>query len=274
MLPAGSFAGQTVLVTGGGTGIGKSIGLEFARLGANVAVVSRKREHVDRGVTAITALGVRAAGALADVRDPQQIASAFDTLESTLGPITILINNAGGNFPVPAERLSDRGWRSIVQIVLDGTFFCSRELARRRIADGRGGAIVNISATYAQNGGPGTAHSAAAKAGVNNLTQSLAVEWARDGIRVNGIAPGVNLHEDLPAVMTATQAPHPGNTIPLGRTGELREIGWAATYLCSPFAAFISGHTLVIDGASCLRRGLHWPEFVTVREQCSPPHAT
>ena len=267
MLPAGTFAGKTVIVTGGGTGLGKGIALEFARLGARVAIMSRAQEHIDEGVAAVEALGARAFGVSADVRVPEQIAAAFDAIERELGPITSLVNNAAGNFPVPAEKLSPNGWRSVVQIVLDGTYFCSRELAIRRIADRTSASIVNITATYAWTGGPGTAHSAAAKAGVTNLTQSLAVEWAPDDIRVNGIAPGLFLHEDQRASLTARLSKNPAGTVPAGRTGEVRELGWAATYLCSPFASYISGHILVVDGANWLRRSLHMPQFTSIRDQ-------
>src|SRR5690606_28861633 len=117
------------------------------------------------------------------------VARGFDEIEATFGGVDILVNNAAGNFPVAARTLSPNGWRAVTGIVLDGTYFCSSEFARRRIAIGAEGSIVNIAATYAWTGGPGTAASAAAKAGVVNLTQSLSVEWAPNGIRVNAIAP-------------------------------------------------------------------------------------
>jgi NAD(P)-dependent dehydrogenase (short-subunit alcohol dehydrogenase family) len=265
-LPPDTFAGQTVIVTGGGTGLGKAIAVEFARAGASVGVVSRSPEHLEKGVKAVEAVGGRAAAAPADIRDPEQIATAFTTIEGQLGPVSILVNNAAGNFPAPAEKISPRGWRAVTQIVLDGTFFCSREFALRRIAAGAGGAILNIVATYAWTGGPATAHSAAAKAGVVNLTQSLAVEWAPDNIRVNGIAPGRFLHDDLPAYVTVGENANPGRCVPAQRTGEVQELGWAATYLCSPFASYITGHTLVVDGGNWLRRSPYMPEFTPIRE--------
>ena len=153
------------------------------------------------------------------------------------------------------------------QITLDGPFFCSTEFARRRLAAGLPGAILCIGATYAWTGGPGASPSAAAKAGVANLVQSLSVEWAPDGIRINGLMPGVFPHEDQPAVLKNlpgrdTQA----QRIPALRVGELHELAWAATFLCSPFASYITGHNLVIDGANWLRRGLRFPEFEPVRD--------
>ena len=270
MLPEDTFANEVVVVTGGGTGIGRAICEEFARVGAKVAIASRKQEHRDRGVAAVEAVGGQAVGVAVDVRDPDAVASAFDQVEDTLGPVDHLINNAAGNFPVPAESMSPGAWRSVNQIVLDGTFFASTEFARRRLALGEPGSIVNIGATYSWTGGPGHAHSAAAKAGVWNLTMSLAVEWAPDGIRVNGLVPGVFPHGDHPAALKAvrkdTREEGKASRIPAGRVGRLRELGWATTYLCSPFAAYLSGHWLVLDGANWLRRNVVMPEFTAVRD--------
>ncbi|MGI9592073.1 MAG: SDR family NAD(P)-dependent oxidoreductase, partial [Myxococcota bacterium] len=195
-LPKGSFDGQAVIVTGGGTGLGKAIAAEFARLGAAVAILSRKEEHRAAGVAAVEALGARAVAEACDIRQPDQIAAAFEAVEQALGLPGTLINNAAGNFPVPAEDMSPNAWRAVTDIVLNGTFFCSREFGRRHIAAGTPGSILNIGASYAGTGGPGFAHSAAAKAGVKNMTESLAVEWAPYGIRINGLVPGLFPHED------------------------------------------------------------------------------
>ena len=270
MLPPDTYAGDVVFITGGGTGLGKAMAVEFARLGASVAIASRRAEHQASGVEAVLAAGGKAAAVTVDVRDPESVTAAFDAAESELGPVTVLINNAAGNFPVPAEDLSPKGWRAVTDIVLDGTFFCSREFGQRRIAAGGGGSILNIGATYSWTGGPSTAHSAAAKAGVTNLTMSLAVEWAPHGIRVNCLAPGLFPHPDSPAAMDAVRDggyEAEAARIPAGRVGRTHELGWAATYLCSPFAAYLTGHTLVLDGANWLRRGLRMPEFVPVRQQ-------
>ena len=268
MLPPGTFAETVVVVTGGGTGLGRAIGVEFGRLGATVAVASRKPEHRDAGIRAVRDAGGQAVGVECDVRDPESVTRTFDAVERDAGIPGVLVNNAAGNFPVLAEEMSANAWRAVTQIVLDGTFFCSTEFTRRAIAAGTGGAILNIGATYSWTGGPGTSHSAAAKAAVWNLTMSLAVEWAPHGIRVNGLAPGRFPHEDLPAALKGDGTRlYEAGTIPAGRVGELHELGWAATYLCSPFAAYLTGHTLVLDGANWLRRGLRMPEFMPVAEQ-------
>ena len=195
-LPPGSFEGHVALVTGGGTGLGKAMALEFGRLGAAVAVMSRKQEHLEAGVHALEKLGARAIAVQADIRQPDQIAAGFDRIESELGLPDTLVNNAAGNFPVPAEDMSPNAWRTVVDIVLNGTFHCAREFARRHIAVGAPGSVINIGASYAWTGGPGFAHSAAAKAGVKNMTETLAVEWAPYGIRVNCLVPGLMPHED------------------------------------------------------------------------------
>jgi len=270
-LPKGTFDGTSVVVTGGGTGLGKAIAVEFARLGAAVAILSRSAEHRAAGVAAVGDVGARAADVECDIRSPESVAEAFDAVGSELGLPDVLVNNAAGNFPVPAEDLSPNGWRAVVEIVLGGTFLCSREFGRRHIAAGTPGNIINIGASYAWTGGPGFAHSSAAKAGVKNLTETLAVEWAPYGIRVNGLVPGLFPHEDE----TADIGGVPGRgdetrekaSCPAGRTGRRRELGWAATYLASPFAAYVTGHTLVVDGANWQRRAMLQPEFVPIREQ-------
>jgi NAD(P)-dependent dehydrogenase (short-subunit alcohol dehydrogenase family) len=162
-------------------------------------------------------------------------------------------------------------FRSVTNIVMDGTFFCSQELHRRIVAKGlAGGAIVNILATQSFTGGPGMAHNAAAKAAVGNLTKSLAVEWAPDGVRVNALAPGLFPHEDMRDDLKALRPE--GESVdaqrsPAGRLGRLHELGWAVAWLCSPYAAFVTGHTLVVDGANWLRRDFVMPEFTPVGEQ-------
>jgi NAD(P)-dependent dehydrogenase (short-subunit alcohol dehydrogenase family) len=268
MLPPDTFAGRIALVTGGGTGLGKAIAVEFARAGAAVAIASRSAEHREAGVAAVEAAGAKALGVEVDVREPESVAAAFDTVEAALGPVSILVNNAAANFPVAAADLSPNGWRAVERIVLDGTFFCSQELHRRVAARGGDGVIVNIATTAALTGGPGMAHSAAAKAGVVSLTKTLAVEWAPDGVRVNAIAPGLFPHDDLPdAIKAARDESLDASRQPAGRVGQPHELGWAATWLCSPYAAFVTGHVLVVDGGNWLRRDFAMPPVTPIRDQ-------
>jgi len=268
-LPLHTYDDQVVLVTGGGTGLGKAIAVEFGRLGARVAVVSRSDEHRAAGIAALEAVGAKAIGIACDIREPEQVAAAFDAVTSQLGLPDVLVNNAAGNFPVPAEDMSPNAWRTVIDIVLNGTFFCSREFGRRHMAAGTPGSIVNIGAAYAWTGGPGFAHSAAGKAGVKNMTETLAVEWGPYGIRVNGLCPGLFPHDDEVQAIRSVPERRQSDALrsPAHRVGQPHELGWAATFLASPFASYISGHTLVVDGANWQRRSMLMPEFVPIREQ-------
>jgi NAD(P)-dependent dehydrogenase (short-subunit alcohol dehydrogenase family) len=268
-LPAGTFDGVAVVVTGGGTGLGKAIALEFARLGASMVIASRKPEHLDAAREAMQAVGAPVLAVACDIRDADQISAAFDAAAEQFGLPGVLVNNAAANFPVPAEDMSPNAWRTVVDITLTGTFLCSREFARRHMAARTPGAIVNVGASYAWTGGPGFVHSAAAKAGVKNLTESLAVEWGPYGIAVNGLVPGLFPHEDMTADIRGNldRTSDKDACQPALRVGQRQELGWAATFLASPYARFISGHTLVVDGANWQRRSLTNPPVVSVREQ-------
>ena len=272
-LPPGTFDGVPVLVTGAGTGLGKAIAVEFARLGAAVVIASRSQEHLDAGVAAVSEAGGKALAVTCDIREPAQIAAAFDAAEAAFGLPTVLVNNAAANFPVPAEDMSPNAWRTVVDITLNGTFFCSREFARRHIVAGTPGSIIDVGASYAWTGGPGFAHSAAAKAGVKNMVETLAVEWGPYGIAVNGLVPGLFPHEDMTADIQGNLVRTSDKDVcqPALRVGRLRELGWAATFLASPYARFISGHVLVVDGANWQRRMLTNPPMVTVRDQMGRP---
>ena len=268
-VPPGTFAGTCAFVTGAGTGLGKAIAAEFARAGASIVIASRKAEHLEAGAEAITAIGAPVLTVACDIRDADQIAAAFDAAQERFGLPGVLVNNAAANFPVPAEDMSPNAWRTVVDITLNGTFLCCREFGRRHIAAREPGSIINVGASYAWTGGPGFVHSAAAKAGVKNLTESLAVEWGPYGIQVNALVPGLFPHEDMSADIRGNldRTSDKDACQPALRVGQRQELGWAATFLASPYARFISGHTLVVDGANWQRRTLTNPPVVTVREQ-------
>ena len=268
-LRPGTFAGTTVLVTGGGTGLGRSIAAEFARLGATLVIASRKQEHLDAGRAALEPLGGSVLAVPCDIRDPEAVAAAFDAAEAQVGLPGVLVNNAAANFPVPAEDMSPNAWRTVVDITLNGTFYVSREFGRRHLAAGTPASIVNVGASYAWTGGPGFAHSAAAKAGVKSLVETLAVEWGPYGIQVNGLVPGMFPHEDMTDDIRGNLARTSDKDAcqPALRVGQRQELGWAATFLASPYGRFITGHTLVVDGANWQRRSLTNPPVVTVRDQ-------
>ncbi|MFG2292218.1 SDR family oxidoreductase [Streptomyces sp. NPDC048603] len=274
-LPAGTYAGQLVLVTGGGTGLGRAVAAEFARLGADLLIASRHEEHLlgaREELAAVPGSG-RVAVAVCDIRDPERVAEVFDEAEAAAGRTPdVLVNNAAANFPCPAEDLSPNGWRAVVDITLTGTWFMTREFGRRHLAAGTPGSIVSLGASYAWTGGPGFAASAAAKAGVKNLVETLAVEWGPYGIRINGLVPGLFPHEDMTEAIRdgmarAGQGAAADRRQPALRAGLPRELGWAATFLASPYARYITGHTLVVDGANWQRRAVVNPEVVPVRTQ-------
>ena len=258
-LPANTFQGQRALVTGGGTGLGLEISRGLAQLGAHVVVASRSVEHHAELLAEARAQGWSVESRALDVREPVQVERLAHELEAS-GGIELLINNAAGNFICPAERMSARAWRAVVGIALDGTFYCSRYFGLGMI-ERRRGQILNVVATYAWTGMPGVAHSAAAKAGVLALTRTLAVEWARFGIRVNAIAPGA-FHSEGAA---GNLWPQEGMKerleaqIPLGRFGTAEEVAAHCLHLLSPASAYVNGECFVVDGGLSLGRNMWQP---------------
>ncbi len=249
------YAGRTVLITGGGTGLGREMAIAFAQEGAHVCVIGRRAEKLDETVAAIEALEGKALGLTADVRDVARIDEVVKEVRSRTGRIDVLVNNAAGNFVVPSEQLSPNGFKAVVDIVLLGTFNVTRAAFEAlRESEGK---ILNIIATYAWSGEPGAVHSASAKAGVLAMTRTLAAEWGRYGIRANAIAPGPIHTEgtDKNLWSIADIEEHVRARIPLGRLGTPGDVARAATWICSDDAAWISGAALPVDGAHWLGGG-------------------
>lgn len=269
--PADIFTGQTVLVTGGGSGMGLAMAKAFAQGGAQVAVMGRDLQRAQDGAAEIAALGARTHAISCDVRQPEAVATAFDEAESELGPIHLLANNAGANFPVLAEDISANAWNAVTRIAIDGTFLCSTEFARRCIARGEGGAIVNNSAQYIWTGFPGDAHSAAAKTAQATMTRKLAADWESHGIRVNAIAAGFFPHDTSTAGRREGGTEPLQNMIPAGRTGSIWEFGWLSALTCSPLFSALTGQVIVQDGGESLRRSLMMPDFIPPRERAEGP---
>ncbi|HLY61719.1 MAG TPA: 2,4-dienoyl-CoA reductase [Terriglobia bacterium] len=262
MLPEKTLEGRVAIITGGGTGIGRAIAFEYARLGSSVVLASRSLDHLEPTAAELRPVaeehGGRVLAIQTDVRDPAQVDRMCDETVRQLGSIDIMVNNAAGNFICPAEKLSPNGWNAVVNIVLNGTFYCSRAAGLRMIESGKGGNILNIVAAYAWTGGPGTIHSACAKAGVVTMTRTLAVEWARFKIRVNAISPGPVETSGAGGKLWASEEVRTAmlNTVPRGRIGEPGEIANAAAYLVSSYADFITGEVLVMDGGQWLGKGM------------------
>jgi NAD(P)-dependent dehydrogenase (short-subunit alcohol dehydrogenase family) len=253
------LAGQTAIVTGGGTGIGLAVARALGKLGATVAIASRNTEHLAAGASQLGADGTKALQVQVDVRDPAQVDRMVAEVTSATGRIDILINNAAGNFICRAEDLSPNGWNAVIGIVLNGSFYCSRAVGRHMIERGGGGSIVSILANYAWTGSAGTIHSASAKAGVMAMTQTLAVEWAPHRIRVNAVAPGPIESEGAAKQLWSSDAAVKEITdgVPLGRWGRTADIADAVSFLVSPHASYITGDVLTVDGGQWLNRGTY-----------------
>jgi NAD(P)-dependent dehydrogenase (short-subunit alcohol dehydrogenase family) len=256
MLPDGTLEGKVALVTGGGTGLGLAMAVRFATLGARLVLASRKPENLEQGEAAVKAAGAEVLALPTDVRDAGQVERAVEAAVERFGRIDVLVNNAAGIFRVAAEDLSVNGWNAVVNTILHGTFYASLAAGRRMIAQGEGGAILNILTTKAWRSGPGTIHATSAKAGVLAMTRTLAVEWGHNGIRVNAIAPGPFATEG--AALRLWGSPEAAERvrqgIPVGRFGRPEEIADLAAFLVSPYAGFINGEVVVADGGEWLNQ--------------------
>ena len=247
---------KIAVVTGGGSGIGRSIALELARAGAHIVVAGRRPDVLEKAAAEIKALGRRSLAVPTDVIQAEQVDNLMKQTIEKFGTIDILVNNAGGASAWPFDRMSPRGWDIVVAINLKGTFLCSQAAGKVMIEHKRG-KIINISSVAGLRASSGSAHYGAAKAGVISLTKSLAALWAPNNINVNCIAPGLI---DTEAVRPALGLQDPkrmeeqARAIPLGRVGQPEDVAYAAVFLASPAADFITGQTIVVDGGSEVRQ--------------------
>jgi NAD(P)-dependent dehydrogenase (short-subunit alcohol dehydrogenase family) len=251
------LAEKTVLVTGGGSGLGLSMAKHFARFGARVAITGRSADRLQSGAEQIDPTGERVMTVPCDVREFAQVESAVEAVVGRWGGVNVLVNNAAGNFLSPTEDLSPNGFNAVVSTVLNGTFHATLAVGKRMIEAGQGGSILNITTTYAWTGSAFVVPSAAAKAGVLAMTRSLAVEWAAYGIRCNAIAPGPFPTEGAwKALMPTPELEKEAKArIPMGRFGEHDELANLATFLVSDGAAYINGECVVIDGGEWIGSG-------------------
>jgi len=258
----GILKGRVAVVTGGGTGIGRAIAIGLAELGADVVVASRDPQHLDPTAADIRGLGRRALAIPTDIRRPEQVEALVQQTVVELGKVDIHVNNAGGQYSGPAEEFSAEGWRRVIDLNLNGTFYCTQGIARHMMQIG-GGVIVNIVANFGLRAAPGLAHSAAARAGVISLTRTLALEWAKYGIRVNAVAPGVVMTEGALAEMLINPdtMERIERAIPLKRLGTPEDIANLVMFLVSDAAAYITGETIAVDGGNWHGQGLSFVAY-------------
>ncbi|WP_394840251.1 SDR family oxidoreductase [Pendulispora rubella] len=259
------FRGKTVFITGGGSGINLGVARHFAALGANLAICGRTQERLDTAAAELRELNAHVGGkvlpVVADVRQYTVLEEAFARAESEVGSVDVLVAGAAGNFLCPAEDLSPNGFKTVIEIDLLGSFNASR-IAFSQLRKTRG-SILFISAAQALFPHALQAHVGAAKAGIDNLMRTLALEWGRYGIRSNGITPGPIA--DTEGMRRLSNPDHEARTkgaIPLGRYGHVDDIGQAAVYLASPLASYITGTLLLVDGGSSLIGSGLWNEAV------------
>ena len=263
----GLLDGQVGIITGGATGIGLGISSTLAQLGMHVVLASRKPEHLEPAVAGIIAAGGKASAVQVDVRDQERVQAMAKEVHDAHGRIDLLVNNAAGNFYAPSETLSANAWKSVIEIDLYGTFYCTQAVFPFMKAQG-GGRVVSTSMTLHYRGWPMMAHATAAKAGIDALTKTLAVEWADHGIRINVIAPGPIPTEGVRKAFTPppgapvpdffsvekAMASYAKSAIPLKRWGTPEDIGQMVAYLASPAGDWITGSTFVVDGGEWLAK--------------------
>jgi NAD(P)-dependent dehydrogenase (short-subunit alcohol dehydrogenase family) len=259
MLKEGSLKGRTILVTGGGSGLGKAMSKYFLQLGANVIICSRKLEKINKAVEELTAeTGGNISGYACDVRNYEEVENVIKLGIEKYGEINGLVNNAAGNFISPTERLSHRAFDTVVEIVLKGSYNCSLALGKYWIENKIHASVLSIVTSYAWVGSAYVVPSACAKAGVLAMTRSLAVEWGKYGIRFNAIAPGPFPTKgawDRLFPKEFLEAMDINSKIPVGRVGEHQELSNLAAYLMSDYSAYINGDVITIDGGEWMQNG-------------------
>lgn len=249
MLQANVFSQQVALVTGGGSGIGYAIASQLLKSGAQVFISGRKEEKLQKAQESLSQLGT-CHYQVCDIRDSAQIQQLVEFIREKAGRLDILVNNAGGQFPSLAEDMAEKGWNAVINNNLNGTWYMTQAMAKAFFIPQKAGTILNIIVNI-YRGVPGMAHTGAARAGVDNLTKTLAVEWSKYNIRVNAVAPGIIQSsglENYPPEMLHGMA----DTIPMKRLGTTDEVAWMSVFLVSPFAAYITGETMYVDGGQRL----------------------
>ena len=248
------LAGKTVIVSGGGSGLGKAIAWMFGRLGARVAICGRKPDKLDAAIAPMRAAGIEVEAFACNIRKPEEIDAFFEAVQARFGGCDILINNAGGQFPQPSIDFAAKGWLAVIETNLSGTWFMMQAAARRWRERGVAGSIVNI-VTVTERGMPGVAHTCAARAGVIALSKTVAVEWAPLGIRINCVAPG-SIETDGMHVYTEEARQGFRRSNPMLHMGDAFDVAEACVYLAGASGKFITGETLTVDGGGRL-----WGDF-------------
>jgi NAD(P)-dependent dehydrogenase (short-subunit alcohol dehydrogenase family) len=247
---------QVVIITGGSSGMGKAMAKNFLEKGAHVVITGRNVERLEEARQSLERYGGKVLPIQMDVRDPEKVQLMVDETVKTFGRIDHLINNAAGNFICPAEDLSINGWNAVIDIVLNGTWYCSQAVGKHWINTQTKGSILNIVATYAWGAAAGVIHSACAKSGVLTMTRTLAVEWGEKyGIRANAIAPGpIENTGGADKLFGSNEAlQRTIESVPLGRVGRPEEIAHLAAFLLSPNADYINGDCITMDGGQWLK---------------------